>query len=368
MPASSLEWRSIRVKSKMKAVVIHGPGEFSVEEADIPRPGRGEVLVAVKSAAICGSDPGIIDGKVLVNGWPPYYPFTAGHEFSGEVVETGEAAGNLAIGDRVSGEAHCGCGICENCKKGCYNLCLNYGKKETGHRHYGHNTEGCYAQYQVYDQKALTKMPDNVSFDEGTLVDTAGTAYNALRLCGVVPGGYTAVIGPGPMGISSMMIAKAMGSETIMIGRGERLAFAGKMGAGILIDFEKVKDPVEEVRRATKGLGADQVIEAAGNSSAFMEAVPMAKKGGHVAFISIPPQDGQTIAGKYLVMNQISLHGTRANPNCSKVILNMIANGALGDLKNMITDVFPMDQTREAFDTFISRKNGAVKVLIHPFD
>ncbi|MEY8356304.1 alcohol dehydrogenase catalytic domain-containing protein [Lachnospiraceae bacterium 54-53] len=356
------------MERKMKAVVIHGPGEFAVEHVDIPKPQRGEVLVAVRSIAICGSDPGIIQGKVRMNGWPPYYPFIAGHEFSGEVVSAGEDCVGWKAGDRVSGEAHCGCGICENCRKGAYNLCLNYGRKDMGHRHYGHNTEGCYAQYQVYDQKALTRMPGNVSFDEGTLVDTAGTAYNALRLCGVVPGGYTAVIGPGPMGISAMMIAKAMGSATIMIGRRERLAFAGRLGADILIDYEQVKDPVEEVRRVTGGQGADQVIEAAGNSTAFMEAVQMARKGGHAAFISIPPEDGQMIAGKYLVMNQITLHGTRANPNCSKVILNMISNGALGGLKNMISNVFPIDQTKEAFDTFINRKNGAVKVLIHPFD
>lgn len=356
------------MEGSMKAVVITAPGDYQVEMIDIPTPKRGEVLVAVKSIAICGSDPGIFGGKVLSNGWPPYYPFVAGHEFAGEVVEVGEGVINLIRGDRVAGEAHCGCGICENCKRGMYNLCLNYGNKEAGHRHYGHSTEGCYAQYQVYDQKALTKMPDHVSYDEGTLADTGGTAYNALRLCGVVPGGYTVVIGPGPMGISAMMIAKAMGSSTIMIGRRERLQFAGKMGADILIDYEKVGDPIAQVRKVTGGLGADQVIEAAGNTTAFMEAVQMAKKGGHVAFISIPSQDGQMIAGKYLVMNQISLHGARANPNCSRIILNMMANGSLGNLKKLITNVYPIDRTKEAFDTFINRKDGAVKVLIHPFD
>lgn len=352
----------------MKAVVIKAQGEFDIENIDIPKPKRGEVLVAIKSIAICGSDPGIINGKVLSNGWPPYYPFVAGHEFAGEIVELGEDVAFLKVGDRVSGEAHCGCGVCDNCKKGMYNLCLMYGNKEAGHRHYGHNTEGCYVQYQVYDQKALTKMPDSITFDEGTLIDTAGTAYNALRLCGVVPGGNTVIIGPGPMGISAMLIAKAMGSTTIMIGRRERLAFAGELGADILIDYEKVNDTIAEVRKVTGGYGADQVIEAAGNTTAFMESVQMARKGGHVAFISIPSQDGQNIAGKYLVMNQITLHGTRANPNCSQTILNMIANGSLSSLKKMITHVYSINQTKEAFDTFVNRRDGAVKVLIHPFD
>ena len=210
----------------MRAVQIHAPGEFSVDWVPVPHPGRGEVLVEVKAVAICGSDPGIFNGKVLQNGWPPHFPFIAGHEFAAQVVALGEGVTNLKPGDRVAGEAHCGCGTCEMCKKGYYNLCLNYGNQAAGHHHYGHSSPGCYAQYQVYDQKALTLLPDNVTYDEGTLVDTAGTAYNALRLTGVEPGGFTAIIGPGPMGIMAMCLAKAMGSATIVIGRRQRLAMA----------------------------------------------------------------------------------------------------------------------------------------------
>ena len=90
------------MNNEMRAVVIHAPGEFTVETVPVPKPGRGEVLVEVKSVAICGSDPGIFNGKVLQNGWPPYYPFTAGHEFAAQVVEVGEGVGSLKAGDRVA--------------------------------------------------------------------------------------------------------------------------------------------------------------------------------------------------------------------------------------------------------------------------
>ena len=352
------------MNNEMRAVVIHAPGEFTVETVPVPKPGRGEVLVEVKSVAICGSDPGIFNGKVLQNGWPPYYPFTAGHEFAAQVVEVGEGVGSLKVGDRVAGEAHCGCGICENCKKGFYNLCLNYGR--AGHHHYGHNTPGCYAQYQVYDQKALTLLPDNVTYDQGAMVDTTGIAYNALRLTGVEPGGWTVVIGPGPMGIAAMLLAGAMGSRTVVIGRGRRLALAGELGADVLVDFEAVEDPVAEVRRITGG-GAHQVIEAAGNATAYYESIQMARKGGHVALISIPAQDGQQAALKSLIMNQITLHGVRANPNCSKTVLDMMSQGIL-PVEKMITHRFPLEQIHEAFDTFTGRKDGAVKVVVHPND
>lgn len=350
--------------SEMRAVQIHAPGKFSVETVPVPTPKRGEVLVQIKAIAICGSDPGIFGGKVLHNGWPPYFPFVAGHEFAAQVVALGEGVSSLKVGDRVAGEAHCGCGTCENCKKGWYNLCLNYGRQEAGHHHYGHNTAGCYAQYQVYDQKALTLLPDNVTYDQGALVDTAGTAYNALRLTGVEPGGWTVVIGPGPMGITAMALAKAMGSRTVMIGRGRRLALAGQMGADVLVDFEKTPDVVSEVRKIT-GVGAHQVIEAAGNASAYFDSIRMARKGGHVALISIPAQDGQEAALKSLIMNQITLHGVRANPNCSKTVIDMMSSGSL-DVNLMITHRFTLEQIHEAFDTFIGRKDGALKVIIHP--
>lgn len=352
------------MKNEMRAAVIHAPGDFSVETVPIPTPGHGEVLIEIKSVAICGSDPGIFAGRVRHNGWPPYYPFIAGHEFAGQVAAVGEGVTTLQVGDRVAGEAHCGCGICENCKQGLYNLCLNYGK--AGHHHYGHNTPGCYAQYQVYDQKALTPLPDGVTFDQGAMVDTTGIAYNAMRLTGVVPGGWTAIIGPGPMGIAAMLLAKAMGSRTVMVGRGRRLALAGELGADVLVNFEETDDVTAEVRRITGG-GAHQVIEAAGNATAYYESIQMARKGGHVALISIPAQDGQQAALKSLIMNQITLHGVRANPNCSRTVLAMMAQGIL-PVDRMITHCFALEDIHEAFDTFINRKDGAVKVVVHPND
>jgi len=121
---------------------------------------------------------------------------------------------------------------------------------------------------------------------------------------------------------------------------------------------------VSEVRRITVS-GAHQVIEAAGNASAYFESIQMARKGGHVALISIPAQDGQEAALKSLIMNQITLHGVRANPNCSKIVLNMMSAGTL-NIDAMITHRFSLEDIHRAFDTFIGRKDGALKVIIHP--
>lgn len=349
----------------MKAVVLHAPGEYKVENVPVPKPGYGQVLVEIRSIAICGSDPGIFAGNVRKDGWPPHYPFIAGHEFAGRVVELGPGASQFAIGDRVAGEAHCGCGKCRMCKEGYYNLCLNYGT--AGHAHYGHATPGCYAQYQVYDQKALTRMPDNVSYDEGAMADTAGTAYNGIRLVGIVPGGWTAIVGPGPMGLMLAQMAKSMGSKTIVIGyRDEhRLAVAKKTGADYTIETTEVEDVVEEVRRITGGWGADRSFDCAGAGDTLDTAIRMTGRNGKVGVIAYPKMQTTQEALYYMVKNQITVQGVRANPNCTLPVLNLISHGKI-DAGSLVTHAFPIEKTEEAFHTFINHLDGAVKVVIHP--
>ena len=125
----------------MKALVLTSPGAFEVREVSVPKPGPHEVLCRIRGVAICGSDPEIVRGG-LAGIWPPSYPFIPGHEWSGEVVEVGDGVLDFKPGDRVAGEAHKGCGYCRNCLQGRYNLCENYGRPETGHRHYGFISQG----------------------------------------------------------------------------------------------------------------------------------------------------------------------------------------------------------------------------------
>lgn len=349
----------------MRAAVLHAPGDFSIETVPVPQPGYGEVLVKIKSVSICGSDPGIFGGAVLKDGWPPHYPFIAGHEFAGVVEALGEGVATLKIGDRVAGEAHCGCGVCEMCKKGLYNLCRNYGR--AGHHHYGHATPGCYAQYQVYDQKALTVMPDNVGFDEGSTVDTAGIAFHGISLAGIVPGGWTAIIGPGPMGILLMQMAKAMGSKTVVIGYNdpERLRMAKQTGADHVIETLETPDVVEAVRALTGGAGADRSFDCAGAGDTLDKAIRMTAPEGHVAVIAYPKQTTTQEALYYMVKNEITVHGVRANPNCSAKVLGLMSGGKLR-VGEIITHRFPLERLHEAFDTFVNHKDGAIRVVIHP--
>jgi L-iditol 2-dehydrogenase len=311
------------------------------------------------------SDPKFIKGETAGT-WPPYYPFVIGHEWSGRVVALGENVRNFEIGDRVAGEAHNGYGYCAHCKAGMYNLCDNYGKKETGHRHYGHSSTGSYAEYGVFSKRNLTLLPDNVSYDEAAVIDAAGTGMHAVELTGISPGGIVGIIGPGPIGMITARIARALGSaKVIMIGRGERLRMAKRFCADEVVAIES-EEVEARVRELTFGLGCDEVFECSGAKGTIMRAIRIAKKGGKIGLLGIPsPGSVSEIDDRSVILNQITIYGSRANPNVSAKLLAMVSSGSL-KVSDLVTHTFKIDDFKEALDCFVTRKDGALKVVIHP--
>jgi len=349
----------------MKALVLTSPGKFEIQNVPIPQPGAGEVLCRIRAVAICGSDPEIIRGDIAGT-WPPYYPFTPGHEWSGEIVKVGPDVFDFEVGDRVAGEAHKGCGFCRNCLSGKYNLCENYGKEETGHRHYGFTSRGAYAQYNVYSQKSIKKLPKSVSFREGALVDTAGVVLHGMELTGITAGGTVVVIGPGPIGLIAMKYAKALGAaRVIVVGRGQRLNAAAMLGADMVVNFE-TQEPIAAVREFAGAAGVDEAFECSGAEGTFAQAVKMVRKGGKVGLLGVPSDKvEEKLPYKYIVHNEIAIFGSRANPNVSWKIINDLEARRL-TLADLVTHTFPLEQFGEALDTFVNRKGGAIKVVVEP--
>jgi L-iditol 2-dehydrogenase len=357
--------RTPTLPDEMRALVLTSPGKFEVQTVAVPRPQAGEVLCRVGAVAICGSDPEVIRGD-LAGTWPPAYPFIPGHEWAGEVIAIGPGVVDLKPGDRVAGQAHCGCGTCRNCMEGRYTICENYGRLEAGHRHYGFLTNGAYAQYAVYSVKSVNRMPAQMSFPEGALVDTAGVVLHGLELSGVTPGGTVAVIGPGPIGLIAMRMAHSLGAtRVIAVGRGARLEAARNAGADTLVNFENA-DPVQAVRDATGGHGVDEAVECSGAAVTFRQAVEMVRKGGRVVLLGVPPGHvEEPVPFKYVVHNEIAIFGSRANPNVSRKVINLIAAKDL-QVDDLVTHRFPLENFAAALDTFVKRRDGAIKVVVEP--
>lgn len=353
------------IPKTMRAMVLTAPGKFEVRDVPVPVPAPEEVLCKIGGVAICGSDPEIFRGDIA-GVWPPHYPFIAGHEWSGRVVALGEHVTKFKVGDRVAGEAHKGCGHCRNCLEGRYTTCLNYGNYESGQRHYGFINNGAYCQYQAYHVKALTPMPDNVSYKEGAMADTAGVALHGIELSSLTPGSTVAVIGPGPIGMMAMKISRALGSaRVIVVGRGSRLQSAVKLGSDDAVDFTKC-DPVERVRELTGGLGVDVCYESSGAKGTVCQGVRMCRRGGKVVMLGVAP-DGvkEEIPFKYTTANEIAILGSKANPNTGWKVMQLISHGNI-KVKDMVTHTFDLEHVADAVDTFINRKDNVMKVVIYP--
>src|ERR1700716_992297 len=203
----------------MRAVVFERPGSFTVTDVPTPRPARGEALVRVRASMVCASDQKILAGKFPATN----FPHVPGHEFSGEIVTTGDGVA-LAPGTHVGVEVHVGCGNCDRCREGMYTLCVNYGKRETGHAHVGFTIAGGLAEYAVVPAAALPPLPATMSFDDGAWTDNLGIALWALERGRLAAGERVVVFGPGAIGLCAAQLARAMGAgEVTLVGRGERL-------------------------------------------------------------------------------------------------------------------------------------------------
>ncbi len=355
----------MNIPETMKAAVLFDLGDLRVVEVPVPEMGGGETLVKVDSVAICGSDPSIVaEGW---KGYPVLGEFIPGHEFTGTVVKTAADVVELEDGDRVAVEPHKGCGRCENCLRGNYTTCLNYGKVEMGHRHYGFATSGGYADYAACHVNTLHKLPDDIDFEQGTMLTGAGTVlYGYERIGWVVPGETVVVTGPGAIGLMSAHLAKVLGAGRVILTgtREDRLAVGRQLGVDITINVRE-ENPLERVMELTDGIGADMVVECTGQSQAAAEALHMARKNGRISYNGIY-HDPVTLELDKIVQWNLKITGPKAEGmlNLARAI-PLMSDGRI-NLKPLITHTFGLDDINEALDTFTQRKDNAIKVVIKP--
>jgi L-iditol 2-dehydrogenase len=347
----------------MRALVLHAPHDFAVEDVSRPEPGPYEVLCRVRAVAMCGTDPHIISGD-FPGFWPKEFPFIPGHEWCGEVVELGPGAADLGFeeGARVAGTSHAGCGFCRLCVEGRYNLCENYGDERL-HRQYGHYTQGVYADYAVHSIKSVFRVPDELSDEEAAMLDPAAIALHTAKRAAFAPGDTVVVVGPGVMGLLAADCATILGAgRVLVVGRGQRLAKAVELGHEP-VDFT-AEDAVAAVRERTGGRGADSVLECSGDADAVGQSLEMLRRGGRVAVVGIPLADA-AIPVKRLVLDELDLVGVRAAAGEMPEVMALAAAGRLR-LGALVTHRFALEDFAEAYRVFTERVDGALKVIVRP--
>jgi 2-desacetyl-2-hydroxyethyl bacteriochlorophyllide A dehydrogenase len=356
----------------MRAWVLGDPGQLSLVDKPIPMPGRAEVLVRVDAVGICGTDLEIIchGPPAMIHGGEPFNKnFTPGHEYMGTVVALGPGVDEYRIGQRVTVEVHAGCGHCKRCRDGMYTACLNYGLNygavDKGHRANGLTTDGGFAEYAVNDINTLIPIPDSMSDAEATLVVTAGTAmYGLTELGGLVAGEGVAVLGPGPIGLLGVAVAKALGASPVILTgtRDNRLQIGLAMGADHVINVRN-EDAVETVRRVTDGKGLDYVLECSGAPDAVNQAARMLNRGGRICLAAFPHEPA-AIDVAHIVRNNIYLYGIRGEGKSATHRAAALMSQKRFDANKIHTHTFGLDDLPTALRYAGEHIDDAIKVVV----
>jgi L-iditol 2-dehydrogenase len=348
----------------MKAALKTAEGTFEVTETERPIiPDPNFVLARVRVAGICGTD---------LRHWKKHEPelecHIMGHELAGEVVEVGESVTNVKPGDRVVIETVMGDGVCEYCRVQRYNICEHLYDVRTKY------VSRAYAEFLVGPAEKFYKLPDHVSFEEASLIDTFSVCLHAQHLSGLGINDRVAIIGAGPIGLGQLMLAKASGADVVICDLVESaLELARELGADAVVNSNG-QDPIEAVMQFTGGRGADIVFECAGGDSmpqTLPQATKMARRGGKVVIVG-GFDEGETAIP--LEWQRIQMSEIQLIPSASfamhdiyreqGMVLDLIAKGRI-DVKKLITHRFTLDQINEAFDTAQAKQEtGAVFVAI----
>jgi len=346
------------MKEKMRAFVLHAPGDMRLEEVDMPKPGPGEALVRMKSVGVCGSDihyyrHGRIGPFVVEK------PIILGHECAGEVVRLGRDVTALDVGARVVFEPGIPCGRCWYCRNGRYTKCPTIKFMATP------PDDGCLAEYVAWPADFLFKMPDTMSFQEGALVEPFAVALYATRRSGLYPAASVAILGAGPIGLSVVEAVKAMGAGDVIVVdmMPNRLNLARDMGATHVVDARE-GSVIQTIRGLTNGEGAHFVFETAGTAATFHQTVEVVRDGGIVALIGLPQEQEIPMPMVEALVKEVNFITSFRYNNVFEEAIVLMGHERV-NMKPIMTHEFPFVQTIEAFDLTENAKDKAAKVMIN---
>jgi threonine dehydrogenase-like Zn-dependent dehydrogenase len=330
----------------MRGLVFLGDRQVELREFPDPKPGPGEVVVAIRASGMCGSD------------LRPYqqgqFNFVTGHEPCGVVAERGPGVtdAQAPLGQRVMVHHYWGCGMCKHCRVGYTQMCVR------GSKVMGFSANGGNAPYLLAPATSLVPLPDELSFAEGAAISCGtGTAYSALKRLAVSGRDTLAIFGQGPVGLAATQLATAMGARVIAVDPlPERRELASQLGAVATID-SSTTGPVEAIREQTHGEGADATLDCTGNAEARANCAKAARAWGRACFVG---EQGTATFDMTpdVIHKQLTMYGSWT---FSTVLLAECAQFAVDrqiPLRDVFTESFSIDDGDAAFRKFSARGMG----------
>lgn len=265
------------MSEQMLQQIMTAPGKIEFVTVPVPSIKDGQVLVKIKKIGVCGSDIHVYHGE------HPFtkYPVTQGHEVSAQVVKAAGDVTGFEAGQKVTIEPQVVCGKCYPCRHGKYNLCEEL-------KVMGFQTTGTASEYFAVDAAKLTALPDNMTYDEGAMIEPLAVAVHAVKRAGDVTGMKIAVLGAGPIGILLAQSAKAMGAAEVMVTdiSDYRLQIAKQCGADYAVNTKQV----DFGQAMTENFGSDKadvIYDCAGNDITMGQAIKYARKGSTIILVAV---------------------------------------------------------------------------------
>jgi L-iditol 2-dehydrogenase len=344
----------------MLAAYLCGPKDLRLRETDIPAIHDNEMLMKVKSAAICGTD--IRMYNYGYKGVSPENPLIPGHELSGVIERVGPGIKAYKPGMRIAVAPNMGCGICDMCVGGNTQLCPDY-------RALGINLDGGFAEYVRIPEDAcrqgnVIELADNVSFDEAALNEPLSCVYNGFLKCGIRPGDHVLIIGAGPIGIMHAKMARMAGAAKVMLNdlSEERLEVCSRIDASfILLDSGNLK---ERVMKLTDGKGLDVCITACPSPQAQSDSLEMMAMNGRVNFFGGLPAEKEIVPINTNLVHykQLILTGSaRSSLSQFRKTLGFISSGVL-QVKDLVSERFALEDIAEGI-LRASRAQGIKNII-----
>jgi 2-desacetyl-2-hydroxyethyl bacteriochlorophyllide A dehydrogenase len=322
----------------VKALVFEGPKQAVVTDIDHPAIGPDDVLIRSHAVGICHSDFELYEGRYII---PVSYPIVPGHEWCGEVVETGSAVVGLSPGDAVVGECVVGPG---------------------GRDHFGFSIDGADAEYFKARGEWLHKLPEDLTYTQGAMVEPFSVAYNATVCAdGIDAADAVAVVGGGPIGLLCVMAAVANNATvTIVEPQQARRNKAVELGAHAALDPTS-SDFAEGVEEATKGRGFDVVIEAAGSPLAMSQALEIAGLGARVVYVGIDIGASAPAQLGLIQSKALRIRGLIGSVGLWPRVIRFIASGVI-DPTAIVTATYPL---HDALEALVAARDTATNIKVH---
>jgi len=340
----------------MKALVVKEfGGPLLLEDVPVPQPNVDEVLIRVKACAVDQFDLTIRDGKFPT----AKTPIILGHEIAGVVESVGSNIDNFQAGDRVTSTLYLTCGRCRYCLTGRETICADF------KGYVGIHTPGAYAEYTTIPAVNLVKIPETISFAQGSVLANAiGTPYHALtKRARLQPGERIIITGAGGgVGSHAIQLAKMMGAFVMAVDLGdEKLSLARELGADVVFDGSK-GDFSETAREWTNGEGVEAVLELVGTKT-FVSSIKSLSRGGCMVIVGSHTGTELKVSPQAMIANEWEILGSR---NVTKrELAEVVTLVAAGKVKPIVTGTYPLEEA-EALHQKLRKQEIIGRVVLEP--